>query len=86
MALKRVAITVFCAMVLSCAKAHPVQPTPTTWNIPMMYRHCQVRETVRWGPPKGGWTVTLYCPDGVRLVDYQTGEQVEFIPKAEIGK
>jgi hypothetical protein len=56
---------------ISCAKAKPVPPTPATWNVPMMYRECRVQDVTRWGPPKGGWTITLYCPEGLQLAGLQ---------------
>jgi hypothetical protein len=61
---------------LSCAKPHPVQPTPTTWPVPEGFKTCKVLETVRW--PDNGWMVRLHCPEGFRLVDFHTGESVEF--------
>jgi hypothetical protein len=67
---------------VSCVKSHPVQITPKTWALPDAYKACEVRETIRWGD--GSWTVTLYCSDGMRLVDYVTGKEIEFLPKAEI--
>jgi hypothetical protein len=74
-ALVRVAITVFCVMVLcgisaiSCAKAQPaVTPTPPeTFAVPMIYRHCEIQEMRHVGWPTNGWVVTFYCPDGIRL-------------------
>jgi len=68
MALKRVVIMGLTVMVLSCAKAHPVTPTPPeTFAVPMIYRQCQVQERRHVVWPTHGWVVTFYCPDGIRL-------------------
>jgi hypothetical protein len=58
---------------ISCAKAKPVTPPPVppSWNVPAMYRSCTVSGVTRWGPPKGGWTITLYCPEGLQLAGLQ---------------
>jgi len=65
MAIVRLLITLLPVVAtLSCAKPQPAPHTPTTWNVPMLYRQCRVTSTVRWS---GGWTVTLYCPEGMQL-------------------
>ena len=66
-ALFTVAITLIGAMVLSCAKAHPVTPTPPeTFAVPMIYRQCQVQERRHVVWPTHGWVVTFYCPDSIK--------------------
>jgi len=59
-------IALFCVVTtLSCAKPQQTPHTPSTWNVPMLYQQCRVTSTVRWS--SGGWTVTLYCPEGMQL-------------------
>jgi hypothetical protein len=82
MALVRRVVTLLAVTVTaSCVKSHPVQPTPAIWQLPAAYKACEVRETIRW---RDGWTITLYCADGMRLVDYVTGKEIEFLSWPEI--
>ena len=62
----RLLVALLAVLTLSCAKVQaPTVPTPETWNVPTAYAQCQLREAVAWS--NGGWTITLFCPPGIRL-------------------